>query len=160
MTKSWRDQQLAWLDEPVIIQQDKDLVDYIQHNNIKTAKIHGDDGYFSKYLTSVDNQLVDFIIWIENQHNQLFDFAQLVKRINHELQTTLKPNGVLYLSINKFLCKPGCYSTELSDNYEDAITQYLKINVHANMIQSLNDYQTVGNQFYWAHPLTRFYFKK
>ena len=157
MTKSWRAQQLSWFDKSVIIQQDQDLVDYIQHNNIKTAKIHGDDGYFSKYLTSVDNQLVDFIIWIENQQ---FDFADLVTRINHELQTTLNHNGVLYLAVNKFLCQPDCYDTELSDNYDDAITQYLNKNINASMELALPDYNTTGDRFYWAHPLTRFYFKK
>ena len=157
MTKSWRDQQLSWFDEPVIIQQDQDLIDYIQQNNIKTAKIHGDDGYFSKYVIPVNNQSVDFIIWIENQ---LFDFADLVKRVNYELQDILNHNGVLYLAVNKFLCLPGQYDANLPENYDDAITQYLKNNINAEMEQSLPNYNTVGNQFYWAHPLTRFYFKK
>jgi hypothetical protein len=157
MTKSWRDQQLAWFDEPVIIQQDQELIDYIQHNHIQSAKIHGDDGYFSTYVSAVDDCKVDFIIWIENQ---LFDFADLVIRINHELQTTLNHNGVLYLAVNKFLCQPGCYDTDLLDNYDDAITQYLNKHINANLTLALPDYNTTGDRFYWAHPLTRFYFKK
>lgn len=156
---NWREQQLSWVDEPVIIQQDHDLVEYIQRNNISTAFVHGDHGFFAQYVTPI-NDPAKLAIWIENQYDQLFDFDYLVDQINDVIQYNLCNNGVLYIALNKFLVCPRNYNKDLPDNYDDAITEYLKTHVNADMETALPSYDTKGDEFYWVHPLTRYWFKK
>jgi hypothetical protein len=71
---TWREQQLSWFADPVVIQQDQDLLDYIKNNKIQRAMIYGDN-FFSQYVNTVDIGMVDFVIWIENKS---FDFDQLI----------------------------------------------------------------------------------
>jgi len=156
---SWREQQLSWFHEPVMIQQDHDLVEYMKSNNITQARIHGDVEFFSKHVTPVEHSS-DFSIWIENDTTQLFDFALLVDRLNHEIQHNLLTNGVLYLAVNKFLCEPKQYDIALPEDYNDAIKQYLETTIQASLVTALLPKHIEGNKFNWVHPLTRFYFKK
>jgi hypothetical protein len=51
---TWREQQLSWSTEPVVIHQDQELVDYIQSNCIQSAIVHGDQ-FFSQYITKVEH---------------------------------------------------------------------------------------------------------
>ena len=153
---TWREQQLSWSTEPVVIHQDQELVNYIQSNCIQSAMVHGDQ-FFSQYITKVEHGPVDFIIWIENK---LFDFDRLIADINLQINTRLTKNGVLYLSINKFLCIPKQYNNMLSENYEDAILEYVSDNVNARIEKYLPDRNSTSDQFNWVHPLTRFYLRK
>jgi hypothetical protein len=153
---TWREQQLSWSTESVSIHQDQALVNYIQSNCIQSAIIHGDQ-FFSQYLIKVEHGPVDFVIWIENKP---FDFDQLIADINLEIDTHLAKNGVLYLSINKFLCVPKQYNNTLSENYEDAILEYVRDNVNAKIEKYLPNRNSTGDQFNWTHPLTRFYLRK
>jgi hypothetical protein len=153
---TWREQQLSWFADPVAIQQDQDLIDYIKNNQIQCAMIHGDN-FFSQYVTTVDTGMVDFIIWIENQS---FDFDQLILNLNQTIANNLCNNGVIYIAVNKFLCQGRNYATELPDDYNEAILTYLKINVNATLEKYLFDHRSSGSCFNWVHPLTQFYFRK
>jgi hypothetical protein len=155
---SWRRTQLSWFDQPVMIKQDNELIEYIQANNIKHARIHGDNGVFSQYVTPV-NHCCDFAIYIENSW-QPFDFDELIQKLNYEIQNYLCDKGVLYLAVNKFLCMPRCYDSTLPENYNDAIVQYLKRNINAEMKTAIVPAHIQGDAFNWIHPLTRFYFVK
>lgn len=153
---TWRRQQLSWFADPVIIQQDQDLIDYIKNNQIQRAMIHGDD-FFSQFVTPVNSGMVDFVIWIENQS---FDFDQLIHNLNQTIDYNLRPRGVIYVAINKFLCQARNYSTELPDDYNQSIMVYLQKNVNACLEKHFFDHNNDGSSFYWVHPLTRFYFRK
>jgi hypothetical protein len=153
---TWREQQLSWFADPVAIQQDQDLIDYIKNNQIQRALIHGDN-FFSQYVTTVDTGMVDFVIWMENQS---FDFDQLIYNLNQTIAHNLHNNGVIYIAINKFLCQGRSYATELPDDYNESILTYLKTNVNATLESHLFDHSHSGSCFNWVHPLTRFYFRK
>jgi hypothetical protein len=153
---TWREQQLSWFADPVAIQQDQDLIDYIKNNQIQRAMIHGDN-FFSQYVTTVDTGMVDFVIWIENQS---FDFDQLILNLNQTIAHNLRNNGVIYIALNKFLCQGKNYATELPDNYNEAILTYLKTNVNDTLEKHLFDCSNNGSCFNWVHPLTQFYFRK
>jgi hypothetical protein len=153
---TWREQQLSWFVDPVVIQQDQDLLDYIKNNQIQRAMIHGDN-FFSQHVTTVDTGMVDFIIWIENQS---FDFDQLIYNLNQTISNNLRNNGVIYIAINKFLCQGRNYATELPDDYNQAILTYLKTNVNATLEKHVFDRSNNGFCFNWTHPLTQFYFRK
>ena len=117
---NWREQQLSWFSEPVGVKQDQQLVDYIQHNHIQQAMIHGDD-FFSQYVNKVDQGPVDLVIWIQNK---LFNFEQLADKINNEIAVNLSVNGTLYLAVNKFLCTEPQPGIDLPDDYDDAILEF------------------------------------
>lgn len=153
---SWREYQLGWYSEPVIIKQDHELLEYIKRNQIQHAIIHGDD-FFSQHINKVDHGSVDFIIWIENQS---FSFDQLISNINNKIANNLAPGGVLYLAVNKFLCSDPQYTTDLPDDYDHAILKYVADNVNAELEQYFPDLDSEGTMFNWVHPLTRFYFRK
>ena len=155
-TLSWREQQLSWFAESVTIKQDQQLIDYIQHHQIKQAIVHGDD-FFSQYVNKVNHGPVNFIIWIQNKP---FKFHQLVDDLNYNIAANLNVNGTLYLAVNKFLCSEPQGDTDLPDNYDDAILKYLTDNVSAKVEKYFLDHNSIGSMFNWVHPLTRFYFKK
>lgn len=150
-----RQQQLSWFADPVTIKQDQQLIDYIHHNHITQAIIHGDD-FFSQWVNKVDHGPVDLVIWIQNQ---TFTFDQLVAQINHHIATDLNCNGTLYLAVNKFLCSAPLSCVNLPDNYNDAMLKYMSDSVDAEIYQYFLPDNT-GSMFNWVHPLTRFYFKK
>ena len=153
---TWREKQLSWFSEPVIIKQDQQLIDYIQRNHIQQAVIYGDD-FFSQYVNKVDHGPVDLVILIQNEP---FKFDRLVADINSNIAKNLSAGGTLYLAVNKFLCtEPQC-GLDLPDNYDDAILDYMTSNVHAIVAQYFPDHHSIGSMFNWVHPLTRFYFKK
>jgi hypothetical protein len=153
---TWREQQISWFSEPVIIKQDQQLIDYITHNHVQCAKIYGDD-FFSQYVHKVDCGPVGLVIWIQNQS---FKFDQLVTDINNEIANNLCAGGTLYLAVNKFLCTQPESDRDLPDNYDDAILKYMQNNVDAVVEQYFPDLDSTGTMFNWVHPLTRFYFKK
>ena len=153
---AWREYQLGWYAEPVVIKQDHELIEYIKHNHIQHAIIHGDD-FFSQHVNKVDYGPVDLVIWIENQS---FDFEQLVNNINTEITNNLSQNGTLYLAVNKFLCSKSQYTTDLPDDYNYAIFDYVTKNVNAVTEKYFPDLDGEGTMFNWVHPLTRFYFRK
>lgn len=155
-TLTWREQQLSWFADPVTIQQDQDLIDYIKQNQIQHAMIHGDE-FFSQYVTAVNTGMVDFVIWIENQS---FDFDHLIYNVNQMIAHNLRNNGVIYIAINKFLCQGRNYATGLPDDYNESILTYLKTNINATLEKHLFDHSHSGSSFNWVHPLTRFYFRK
>ena len=156
---SWRAQQLSWFSEPVMIQQDYDVVEYMKLNHIRQARIHGDGGFFSTYVEPVNGKC-NFSIWIENQVDKLFDFKQLVDQLNSEIHNNLSEQGVLYFAVNKFLCQPQAYDLSLPEDYDDAVVKYLKSNIKATMEIVLLHRNIKGSEFNWVHPLTRFYFRK
>jgi len=155
-TLSWREQQLNWFAEPMIIKQDQQLIDYIKHNHIQHAMIYGDD-FFSQYVDRVDCGPVEFIICIKNKP---FTFDQLVTDINNNIANNLSADGTLYLAVNKFLCTAPEHGIEFPDDYDDAILKYLTDNVDAVVEKYFLDHNSIGSMFNWVHPLTRFYFKK
>jgi hypothetical protein len=154
---STREEQLPWFNEPVIIQQDWELIKYIQDNKISHALLLGDSDFFKQHVDFSYKESVDFVIWIQNSP---FRFDKLLQDINLVIDKKLNSNGILYIAINKFLCLPDCYNANLDNNYETAILQYVKQHVLADIVNYFPDTDTNGISFNWAHPLTRFYLKK
>lgn len=154
-TLSWRERQLSWFAEPVVIKQDQQLIEYMHQTKVQQAMIYGDN-FFSQFVDTVEHGPVDFIIWIQNTP---YEFDKLVDELNKNIASNLCKNGILYLALNKFLGS-GPQHRHLPDNYNSAIRQYLTDSVDAVIEKSFFDCNSVGSMFNWVHPLTRFYFKK
>jgi hypothetical protein len=154
---SHRKLQLNAIKEPVIIQQDYDLVAYMRHNNITEAYGYGDIEYFSDYITFVEHA-TKFGIMIIN--TSCYNFIWLKDTINDILQNKIQNDGVLYLAINKFLAYHVVQNSTNKDNYDLAIEEFIRINVNATIDSYQYEPNDCGQSFNFAHPLTRFYLHK
>lgn len=157
---TWRDQQLAVFQkncaDTVVIQQDQDLVNFINTNHYTTAFGYGDVEYFSQYITFINTGIVDFCIFIINTP---FEFGELVEKINHVIQHNVNKHGILYLAINKFLAFPLNYSHNVDADYDQLLYQFIKEQVNAEIMSYDYVHNDRGQMFNFVHPLTRFYLK-
>ena len=148
--------QLNAINEPVIIQQDHELIEYIRQNNIIEAYGYGDTEYFFPYIKFV-NHPVNFAIAIIT-YPYSFEWLKLI--VNDIIEKQLTKNGVLYLSINKFLASSIDHIPKLNDDYDLAIEEFIQANINASILSYTYDAGDRGQKFNFTHPLTRFYLKK
>lgn len=147
----WRDTQLKWYGGDSLL-QDQELCDFVSNNDICQIRYTGD----SEYLESIigkKNNIGDMCIYLINSP---FKFSEIVKIANQEIKK-LKPNGILYLSINKFLAKSEPQNNVNSD-YDSAIFNFVVDNVCYPLLKYHSGVIDGGQRFNWVHPLTRFYF--
>ena len=154
---SWREQQINVFNQEVSFKQDIELIDYIHCHNYTSALAHGDVDYFQNYINFVDHGPVDFCIYIINEK---FKWEDLANNINLILEKDLNNNGVLYLSINKFLAEPTLIAYNLNDDYDLAIEEYIRKYINADIENYYYNSIDNGQYFNFAHPLTRFYLRK
>lgn len=125
----------------------------IQEHGFTQARGYGDIEYFAPFIEFVNDGPVDFCVIIKND---AFDFTELCDNVNSIIDQHMNPNGLIYLSLNKYLVKPRCYSPELSDDYDLAIEQFVGKNIKATIRTYKPCGLDHGNMFNWIHPLTRF----
>ena len=155
--KNLRKIQLGAINEPIIIQQDYDLIDYIRQNNIIEASGFGDIDYFREHVRFVDYP-TNFGIVIINESYYQFDW--LKKYVNNILQNKIQTGGILYLAINKFLANGTTMQSITVQDYDLAIEQFVKLNINATIELYLYETNDRGQSFNFVHPLTRFYLRK
>ena len=156
MNNSGRDFQLGLFHNDCCIKQDQDLVDLLNKYKFTKARGYGDVEYFSQFIDFVQDQPVDFSIFIINEP---FDFELLCNNINHVIQHHMNSGGLIYLSVNKYLVTARCYSKELDEDYDQAIKQFVKQQITASIQTYWPCGLDHGNKFNWVHPLTRFLLK-
>jgi len=150
-----RKYQLGWFEDGSVIRQDQDLLDYIQTNGFKSVKIKGD--IFLKEQIG-DGQLpFDLCVYMVTQP---FRFDELINDINQIMRDEMDQRGIMYLAINKYLATADNYDNDLSDDYTDAILEYVSENVNAEIIEYHRHLKDDGTGFNWVHPLTIFYLRK
>ena len=154
---SWREQQINAFNQQVSFKQDIELIDYIHFHNYTSALAQGDVAYFQNYINFIDHGPVDFYIYIINEK---FKWENLANNINLILEKDIVTNGVLYLSINKFLAEPTTVVYNLDDDYDLAIEEYVKKYINASIENYYYEPNDNGRHFNFAHPLTRFYLRK
>jgi hypothetical protein len=157
LPKLTREIQLGWFKPDCVISQDQELINFINLHNYHQALGYGDVEYFKSHIKLVDCGPVDLAICIVNQS---FDFVDLLQTVNEICRSHLNPKGIIYLSLNKYLAVPSKTNKHLSDDYDLAIEQYVSQNVDCAIEQYLPCNNDRGDQFNWAHPLTRFYLRK
>jgi hypothetical protein len=154
----WRQQQLEAFENPCLIKQDAELIDYLRNTHVKECAAMGDVEYFNQYVTFVNFQS-NFGILVQNTS---FQWQDLANTINCFLREKIKSTGILYLAINKYLAKPINHVPLLSDDYDLAIYEFIKLNIQdLAQIKSYSfDPNDQGLKFNFAHPLTRFYLQR
>jgi hypothetical protein len=150
----WREQQKIAFLEPVEIQQDHDLLTFINKSAYTRAIGRGDVDYFNQAIEIVEHGPVDFCIYIQNSP---FDFYQLADDVNHVIANELTPGAMIYLAINKFYAEPVSYNHPVSDDYHQAIQEFVSREINADIIDYQFQPEDDGSYFNFAHPLVRFY---
>lgn len=148
--------QLSWFEPGHVIRQDQDLINTIVNGQYTHAVGYGDIDYFKNHINFVSSGPVNLCIYIANE---TFDFVQLIEHVNYVIKTQLNSLGLIYLSLNKYLAIPKLYDSELDNDYDCAIEQFVRKNVNAQIEQYYPCGNDGGTQFNWAHPLTRFYLR-
>lgn len=148
--------QLSAISEPVIIQQDYDLIEYIHKNKIIEAYGHGEVEYFCDYVTFVGGP-AKFGIMIVNEYYQ---FSWLEHTVNQVLQDKIQTGGVLYLAVNKFLADSEIQNSITEADYDLAIKQFVELHINATIESYQYNTNDRGKSFNFIHPLTRFYLRK
>jgi hypothetical protein len=157
LNKSDRDRQLSWLKPGSRIQQDQDLINFIEQNAFKKCYAIGEVDYFNSYVRFVEQGSVDFCICIQTAN---FDLDDLIDQINHVIMEHISPGGQIYLAFNRYQIKPKKYSSRLSEDFDTAIDQYVRSRIIAQVDKYIPCGNDGGNKFNWIHPLTRFYLRK
>lgn len=153
----WRDQQVNAFDQPVSFKQDVELIDYIRSQNYTSALAQGDVDFFCNYINFVKQGPVNFCIYILNEK---FKWDELANNVNIIIEKDLVVNGIVYLSINKFLAEMPKTTYNLNDDYDLAIEEYVKKYINASIENYYYEPNDNGQHFNFAHPLTRFYLRK
>jgi len=151
-----RKKQLGFFDRSYVIKQDQELIDLIRLNTYKKALGVGDIGYFAQFIDFVDCGPVDFCMYIQLDP---FDFDDLIDNINAIIKKDIVTNGLIYLSLNKYIALPRCYDASLPDDYDQAIKEFITTRVNATVEKYFSCGQDQGNMFNGVHPLTRFYLR-
>ena len=152
----WRDQQLEAFGNTCMIKQDADLVLYIKQNHIKECAALGDVEYFSQYIKFTDSKS-NFGILIQNTP---FYWQQLADTINQFLEEKIVLGGILYLAVNKYFAEPVVHDPVLSEDYDQAIYQFVQHHVNASITSYNFSCDDQGLEFNFAHPLSRFYLQR
>lgn len=142
--------------EPLIIKQDNELLEFIGSEGIKSARLVGNTDHIVGLNLPAHDQS-DIVVYLVNES---FRFDQVVDTANNLLKNHLTSQGWLYLAVNKFLAEPDCYDQTLPVDYELAILKYLEKNINATLQHYITNHPDNGTYFNWVHPLTRFYFQK
>jgi hypothetical protein len=152
MSTSWRETQLVWYDGSTI-QQDYDLEQFIINRNILSIEYFGDSDYL-KLILEKETSPGQLCVYLANRPIKLSNIVSNSNKILKKLQ----PEGILYLSINKFLLVPEPQSVVV-DDYDDAIYNYITTHVKSTLIDYYSGKNDGGKKFNAVHPLTRFYFQ-
>lgn len=155
--QSVRHRQLSWLPLGAVIRQDQELIAFIQSYGYDRAIGYGSIDFLRPFINLVEQAPEDLVIYIQTDP---YDFNWLIDSVNHVVDHKIKQGGRLYLSFNKYQAVPGNYHSDLAEDYDQAILQYMSAKIAAKLEQYLPCGDDRGNKFNWVHPLTRFYFQK
>lgn len=155
--QSVRQRQLSWMPPGAVIRQDQELIAYIQSHGYDRAIGYGPTDFLRPFINFVEQAPEEFVIYIETGP---YNFSQLIDSVNRVIDHKIKQDGRLYLSFNKYQAVPGNYDSDLAEDYDQAIVQYVSTRIAAKLEHYLPCGDDRGNKFNWVHPLTRFYFQK
>jgi len=156
MIEDTRTLQLDFFQGNCRIRQDQDLIDLMAAHRFSKAWGVGMVDYFSQFVELVEKQKVDFAFFIIQEP---FDFDQLCDQINTMIHDYVNPGGLVYVSINKYLIVPRCYSPDLPEDFDLAIKERMIAMIQADCVSHKSCGIDRGHQFNWVHPLTRFLFR-
>jgi hypothetical protein len=143
--------QLKWFQADMSA-QDYELKTFVEDHGIDTITYVGDTDRIESLLGKAgkSQQLCVYVV------NSEFSFSDVAMQCMEQINK-LDNNGVLYLSLNKFLAQPEPWS-QSQENYDMTILNYMITHVPRVLLHYHSGFVDNGWRFNWSHPLTRFYF--
>jgi len=155
--KSWGKIQKNYYTDPVYLRREKQIEDFIKLNEFKKIYFEKDTDIL-KHIVSVETPLAADLIVITDQKFSRLPCVGIIEKINQLL--SLCPRLYLclnrhYINIDDTFCNPA-----LSDDFNLAITQWLKNELDANILDLSLDYLDRGDYFTWVVPDRMYYIEK
>ena len=156
--KMWGKIQKNYYKEPVYLRREKQIEDFIKLNEFKKIYVVKDTDVL-KDLPTVDSPGQADLIVITDQKFSRLPCTAIIESI----EQLLTQCSEIYLCLNRhYINMDDSYcDRDLSDHFPLAITQWLKKNLSAQVLDmSLDYYLDRGNYFTWVIPDRMYYIKK
>lgn len=155
--KVWGGIQKKYYKEQVILRREKQILDFVRLNEFDNVYIEKDTDVFAD-IESVDRPTDADLILIADQKFSRMPCTGIIDKINLLLGQC--PNLLLCLNRHYVNLDNSFHDVDLDDNFNLAITQWLKKNIQDAQILDLSlDYLDRGDWFTWVIP-DRMYFIK
>jgi hypothetical protein len=146
-----------------IIQQDAQLIDFIQQHQIKriTIKNPQDRMYFSQQIPDIDISeqfFNDSFFYVVLEKNPYLCWELFLKRLIDEV-TQHRPEW-LYVAVNQYVVTTQIKWPNLSDNYPGDLLNSLSSCLTDYRELKRNDPVDLGQNFNFAHPTTYAYYER
>jgi hypothetical protein len=153
----WGKIQKNYYTDPVYLRREKQIEDFIKLNEFKKIYLEKDTDIL-KTIISVETPSAADLVVITDQKFSRLPCVGIIEEINRLL--SLCPR--LYLCLNRHYINIDdtfCDST-LSDSFTLAITQWLKKELDAKILDLSLDYIDRGDYFTWVVPDRMYYIEK
>jgi len=155
--KNWKRVQENYFGKKYKIRRLQQIEDFVCLNNYKNV-FHIEEVLLDLEIPTVDNIIDSDLILVTHQGYSRYPLEGIVEQCNRWLD-----HGDLYLCLNRHYLNINNSSIELdvSDNYQVAITQWLKNSLDDCVVVDLSrDYVDDGSYFTWACPDRHYYIKR
>lgn len=156
--KIWSRKQRQFFVDTVELRREKQIVDFIRLNGFQRVRFKVDTDVFLDHARVDHSHQADLVV-ITDQKFSRFPCDVMLSRIRDQLDRC--PN--LYLCLNRHYINidDTWHDPGLSDNFNVAITQWLKGNLPGLDIIDLSlDYLDRGDYFTWAIPDRHYFIRR
>ena len=155
--KIWGKIQKNYYKEPVYLRREKQIEDFVKLNEFKKIYVVKDTDIL-KDLPAVDSpDQADLIVMTDQKFSRLPCTAMI-----ESIEQLLAQCPRIYLCLNRhYINMDDSYcDSNLSDHFPLAITQWLKKNLSARVLDMSLDYLDRGDYFTWVVPDRMYYIEK
>lgn len=145
--------------EETQLRRERQIEDFVRLNDFKKVHLITDTDVLSSLKPLLCNNILDAdIVVITDQKFSRLPCPAMIKKIDSLIQHV--PS--LYLCLNRHYVNIDntYHDMSLSDNFNIAITQWLKQNLSHSVIDLSLDYLDIGQSFTWAIPDRHYYISR
>lgn len=151
----WNKIQLRYFKEDCKIRREKNLEDFIVTNGIKRVHLIKDNSILDDFLLANQIETVDAdsaeLVIITSQQFSRLDVSVMIEKLRSLLDSCPRIYFCLnkyYLNANESVCL-----TDLTENYDSAIVEWLLKNIPGSIIINLTEtFVEDGSCFTWVVP--------
>lgn len=146
----WGSVQKRYHRDDVYLRREKQIEDFVTLNGFRRPFVLRDTDVFQN-LSQVDNCTQADIVIITDQKFSRYPCSEIIRKVQHWM--SICPNLVLCLNRHYLNIDHSHQEPDLSDNFNLAITQWLKKELSDQTVLDLSlDYVDHGDWFTWVIP--------
>lgn len=150
---SWRIKQQRFFKEPVEFEQDQRIKDFFAQTLKEPTLSYGDISYFNKINFSENYKKYNQCLLI---FNKLIEKSQLFNIIKEIESNKLNNDARVCICINKFLIYSQTEDKNCTDDYDQAIFEFISNIFVGSRIEYFFVENLNGNYFNFGSPTTQF----